>query len=200
MPTEQRFPPDISYGSTGGAIFSTTITTNKAGYEKRHQQWQAARCSYNVAHGVKSKAQLDELIAFFRAHKGRTYPFRFKDWSDYEGINQPLGIGDGTRTVFQLQKTYISGDYSDVRIIHKPVSGSVVLYKDAVLQSSGVTVDYNTGEVTFSSAPASGVQVSADFEFDVWVRFETDQLSAQLDDYGVYSWNEIPLVEVRVSL
>lgn len=197
MPTEQRFPTDISYGSVGGAIFSTTITTNKAGYEKRHMQWAEARCAYNVAHGVKSKAQLDELISFFRAHKGRTYPFRFKDWSDYQGVNQLLGTGNGSRTQFQLQKTYSSGERSDVRLIHKPVQGSVLLYKGSALQTSGVSVNYMTGMVTFTSAPATGVVITADFEFDVWVRFETDQLSAQLDDYGVYSWNDITLVEVR---
>jgi len=37
-----------------------------------------------------------------------------------------------------------------------------------------------------------------DFEFDVPVRFDTDRLSAILDSYGVSSWNDIPLVEIRV--
>jgi hypothetical protein len=30
------------------------------------------------------------------------------------------------------------------------------------------------------------------------VRFDTDKLSASLDAYGIHSWLDIPLVEVRV--
>jgi len=52
--------------------------------------------------------------------------------------------------------------------------------------------------VTFSTPPASGVTLSADVEFDVPVRFDTDRLSAKLEHYGAYSWINIPLVEVRV--
>ncbi len=198
MTIEQRFPLDISYGSTGGAVFSTNITSNVAGFEKRNRQWEQARCAYNVAHGVKSKAQIDELISFFRAHKGRAYAFRFKDWADFQGINQQIGIGDGVRTTFQLVKNYVSGAKIDVRIINKPVQDSALVYVGGVLQVGGVNVDFTTGMVTFAVAPSLGAVITADYEFDVWVRFETDQIATRLDDYGVYSWNEIPLVEVRV--
>jgi len=40
--------------------------------------------------------------------------------------------------------------------------------------------------------------ISASFQFDVPVRFDTDRLSASLDAYGIHSWLDIPLVEVRV--
>jgi len=42
------------------------------------------------------------------------------------------------------------------------------------------------------------VAVTADFEFDVPVRFDTDKMAATIDSYGVNSWQNIPLVEVRV--
>jgi len=51
--------------------------------------------------------------------------------------------------------------------------------------------------VTFATAPLSGRVISADFAFDVPVRFDTDRLSATLEDYGVHSWMDIPLIEVR---
>ncbi|MGE3713527.1 MAG: DUF2460 domain-containing protein, partial [Alphaproteobacteria bacterium] len=54
------------------------------------------------------------------------------------------------------------------------------------------------GLLTFFSPPANGVVITADFEFDVPVRFDTDRLAATLDTYGTYSWGDIPLVEVRV--
>ncbi len=197
MFSEARFPEDISYGSAGGPVYSTDIVSSAAGHEKRNSNWAQARAVYNVAHGVKSKAQLDALIAFFHARKGRAEGFRFKDWGDYQVINQPIGTGNGTQTDFQLVKSYASGDSTTLRTITKPVEGSVSMYLDGVL-TQNVTVDSATGIVSFNSAPASGTTISADCEFDVPVRFETDQLAARLDDYGLYSWGDIPLVEIRV--
>ncbi|MBY0356256.1 MAG: DUF2460 domain-containing protein [Rickettsiales bacterium] len=195
---ETRFPDDISYGSSGGPGYSTSIVATDGGYEKRNVRWQQARTRYNVAHGVKNLAQLEALIAFFRARKGRAFGFRFKDWSDFQGIGQSLGSGDGTRTQFQLIKSYSSGGVSETRIIHKPVAGSVKIYRNSVLVSSGVTTSTSNGMVQFSTPPANGVLISADFEFDVPVRFDTDSLSASLDAYGVHSWQDIALVEVRI--
>jgi uncharacterized protein (TIGR02217 family) len=194
---EIRFPDDISYGSSGGPGFSTSIVVTEGGHEKRNARWQQARARYNVAHGIKTKAQLEALIAFFRARKGRAYGFRFKDWSDYQGIGQILGTGNGSRKDFQLVKTYASGSASDTRLIRKPVAGSVSIYVNTALVSAGVSVNTTTGVVSFSTAPASGAIISADFEFDVPVRFDTDTLSASLEAYGVHSWLDIPLVEVR---
>ncbi len=195
---ETRFPEDISYGSSGGPEYATDVVATESGYEQRNIHWQQARARYNVAHGVKTQAQLDALIAFFRARKGRAIGFRFKDWSDYAGVNQSLGAGTGAKTHFQLVKRYSNGGAEDVRTITKPVVGTVDIYLNSVLQTSGVTVDAQTGEVTFSTPPGASVAVSADYEFDVPVRFDTDRLSASLDAYGVHSWNDIPLVEVRV--
>lgn len=194
---EVRFPEDIAYGSSGGPGYSTDIVMTASGHEQRNSNWQHARARYNVAHGVKTQEQLDALIAFFRARKGRAYGFRFKDWTDYRAVNQPMGMGNGSATMFQLVKQYDSGGVYETRIIAKPVQGTVKVYVDSVLQS-GVTVDHAAGSITFAAAPANGTAITADFEFDVPVRFDTDSLSARLDMYGAYSWNDIPLVELRV--
>lgn len=192
-----RFPEDIAYGSSGGPEYATDVVATESGHEQRNINWQAARARYNVAHGVKTQAQLDALIAFFRARKGRAIGFRFKDWGDYQGINQLLGTGNGSATQFQLVKRYTSGGVEEVRTVTKPVSGTLKVYFNTVLQTSGVSVNTSTGIVTLSPPPGSGVAVTADYEFDVPVRFDTDRLSASLDAYGVHSWNDIPLVELR---
>ncbi len=192
-----QFPPDISYGSSGGPEYATDIVASQSGYEQRNVNWEQARARFNVAHGVKTKAQLDTLVAFFRARKGRAYGFRFKDWTDYQASQVSIGTGDGTTTQFQLVKSYSSGAVTETRIIRKPVSGTVQVYKDSVLQSSGVSVDSTTGVVTFAVAPTTGVVITASLEFDVPVRFDTDRLSARLEAYGIHSWLDIPLVEVR---
>lgn len=195
---ETQFPTDISYGSSGGPAYSTDIVVTHGGYEQRNSNWSKARARYDVGHGIKTKAQLDELIAFFRARKGQAHGFRFKDWTDYEASNQTIGTGDNSTTTFQLVKTYTSGAVTETRTITKPVSGTINIYLDSVLQESGVSVDTTTGIVTFNSAPGNNVVVSADFEFDVPVRFATDQFSGVIENYKTHSWPNIPLVEVRV--
>lgn len=195
---EVRFPVDIAYGSTGGPQYATDIVTTAGGHEQRNANWANARARYNVAHGVKNKAQLDALIAFFRARQGKARGFRFKDWMDFSASNQLIGVGDAEKTVFQITKHYISGAVEEQRMIHKPVSGTVKIYKNGVLQTSGVTIDHTRGLVTFSSPPANAVLVVADYEFDVPVRFDTDHLSARMENYGVFGWNDIPLVEIRI--
>ena len=195
---EVQFPVDISYGSSGGPEYSTDIVEIASGHEQRNSNWQHARARFNVAHGVKTSAQLAALISFFRARKGRANGFRFKDWSDYSVTNSHIGTGDGSTTTFQLVINYTSGSSTDRRDIAKPVSGSVKIYVDAVEQLSGISIDTTTGIITFTSAPAIDEVITADFEFDVPVRFDTDRLSASLDQYGSHSWNDIPLIEVRV--
>jgi uncharacterized protein (TIGR02217 family) len=147
---------------------------------------------------VKTQSQLDNLIAFFRARQGRAYGFRFKDWSDYSAVGQQIGTGDDSTVAFGLVKSYTSGSQTVSRNVYKPMDNSVDIYVDSVLQESGVSVDITTGVVTFDSAPAADEVITADFEFDVPVRFDTDILSASLDSYGVNSWSDIRLVEVRV--
>lgn len=194
-----RFPVDIAFGSSGGPEYSTDIVMTQSGFEQRNINWEQARARYNVAHGVKTQAQLDALIAFFRARKGKAYSFRFKDWTDYRVQGQVIGTGNGSLSVFQLIKTYLSGGVVETRVITKPVAGTLKIYVGGVLQSVGAySVNWNTGVVSFTSPPASVVSISADFEFDVPVRFDTDQLAATIDAYGVNSWRDIPLVEVRV--
>ncbi|NDE19352.1 MAG: TIGR02217 family protein [Alphaproteobacteria bacterium] len=195
---EVRFPDDIAYGSLGGPEYSTDVIITAGGFEQRNINWQDARSVYNVAHGVKTQSQLDALLAFFRARKGRAYGFRFKDWADYSANMQQIGVGTGALTTFQLVKTYSSGGITEIRNIRKPVDNSVSIYVDNMLQNSGFSVNYETGLVTFASAPANTKIIKASFEFDVPVRFDTDRLSSSLDSYGVHSWKNIPLVEVRI--
>lgn len=196
---ETRFPTDIAFGSAGGPEYSTDVVITQSGYEQRNANWSQARARYNVAHGVKSQPQLDTLIAFFRARKGRADGFRFKDWTDYRATAQAIGTGTGSATVFQLVKTYVNGGITETRTITKPVTGTVNIYLNGTLQNgSAYALNSVTGTIIFVSAPGSGVAVSADFEFDVPARFDTDRLAATIDSYGSHSWHEIPIVEIRV--
>ena len=195
---EIQFPSDISYGAQGGPQYSTAVVATASGYEQRNSIWAASRMTWNVATGLKNQTQLDTLIAFFRARKGRAYGFRFKDWSDYQATGQALGNGDGANKNFQLVKNYASGSAGETRIVKKPVTGTVVPYLAGVVQTSGWSVDTTTGILSFTIAPSIGVAVTADFQFDVPVRFDTDSMAITLQQLNLSQWQSIPILEIRV--
>ena len=195
---EVRFPEGIARGATGGPGYDTTIVSTVAGYERRNANWAQARGRWDVGSGLKRREDLLTLIAFFRARQGRAYGFRFKDWTDFTATNVTLGSGDGANKVFQLVKRYASGGVEVVRSVTKPVIGSLMVYRDGVVVGAGVSLDSALGLVTFGTAPAPGAVISAAFEFDVPVRFDTDQMGVSLDAYDRGSWPEIPIVEIRL--
>lgn len=195
---EIQFPPDIAYGAQGGPQYATTVVATASGFEQRNASWASARGSWNVASGLKNQSQLNTLIAFFRARKGRAYGFRFKDWTDYKATGQALGTGDGSTKSFQLVKTYTSGPASEIRIIKKPAQGTVKPYLAGVAQTSGWSVDTTTGVLTFLAAPAVGVPVTTDFEFDVPARFDTDSMAVTIEQINLHQWSDIPIVEIRL--
>lgn len=192
--SEQRFPTDISYGSMSETRFSTDIVTTSNGREFRNINFPTGRNRYNIGHGIRTKEQLDRVIEFFRAMRGRAVGFRFKDWIDYAVVGQQIAIADGETTQFQLIKTYRIDQLEEIRKITKPVKDTVRIYIDEV--EVAVRVSLSTGMVKFEQAPQSGAVITADFEFDVPVRFDSDVFSANIDGYGVHSMNEITVIEV----
>ncbi len=162
----------------------------------------------NISRGARGGPERRTQIvgAFFEARNGRLHGFRFKDWGDHKSClpsgtpsptDQSIGTGDGATTAFQLVKRYASGAQSWTRAIAKPVTGTVRIALAGVEQPSGWSVDTTTGLVTFSAAPGAGVAITAGFEFDVPVRFDTDVLDVTLDLERLGSITSIPLLELR---
>lgn len=204
---EVLFPENISYGSSGGPKFNTGIFTASSGYEQRNINWSMIRAEYDVSHGIKSQAQMDELTAFFYARRGRAYGFRFKDHNDFRLKQQVIAIGDGATTEFPVFKTYRdvspgSGEiYEYQRRIYKLAWGTVAgVMMGAAVQAQGVDyeVDYDTGTLIFAVPPLNTAQILIGAaEFHVPVRFDTDHLDATHDFWNTQSWSSIPLIEVR---
>lgn len=194
-----RFPDGISYGSSGGPGFKTHIFDGHTGIEQRSQIWSIARGRWDVSHGIKDKEDMDVLRAFFYNVRGRAIGFRFKDWGDYEMIDEQIGVGDGTTRVFDFIKTYTGGN-PYVRRIFKPVAGTVVVKVNDVVVNTGFTVSTTLGRVTFNdnplNIPPDTHTVKVTCEFDVPVRFDTDQMVASHDGWLAESWGSIPIVEL----
>jgi uncharacterized protein (TIGR02217 family) len=284
-----RFPDNISRGASGGPGYQTDVVVVASGHEKRNITWPLGRARYDVAHGIRTQAQMDVLVAFFRSVKGRGHGFRFKDWNDFtcplsQGL---LGTGNGTGApVYQLGKRYVAGALNEIRTISKPVAGQVAVQRNgspvAVGAGAGqIAIDSTTGRITFvadASASASSITAGATTtvvltsnpgtliagqllylsgftgagaalvndrahtvnsvsgtgpftfvlatvttgatitlgsglgrrfpqvadaltwsgQFDVPVRFDIDQMAVSIEAFQLYTWGQIPLVEIRV--
>ena len=203
---EVQFPTNISRNARGGPRRKTQIAALANGDEERNASWLNSRRQYDVAYGIRNADALAVVVAFFEARNGMLYGFRFKDWSDYKSsppsvattaTDQPIGTGTGALTTFQLLKNYTSGARTDGRAITKPVGGKVKIALSGVETFSGWTVNTTTGIVTFAVAPGVAVPVTAGFEFDTPVRFDSDMMDVALDFERLGSISSIPLIEVR---
>ena len=193
---EVRFPTALSFGSTGGPERRTEIVTLRNGFEERNTSWLHSRRRYDAGVGLRSLPDLETLVAFFEARRGRLHGFRWKDWADYRSApEEPVGVGDGVTVTWALTKAYRSGDEAYVRPVAKPVADSVVARVDGSV--AAVDVDVPTGRITFAAPPASGAVITASFEFDVPVRFDTDLLQVSVETFGAGEMPRVPVVEIR---
>ncbi len=204
-----RFPVAISYGSSGGPGFNTQIIEVESGAEERVARWPEGRHQYNVSERVKSLDDLYDIKEFYIARRGAFASFRFKDFADFTtGLkgtgatgfdDENIGPGNGTKTVFQLVKRYVSGPINRIRTITKPVVGTVRISIGGIEQFSGFTIDHTIGKVTFTVAPGAAIDVGWGGEFDTEVRFGqgADQLlSASHESFEQGEIPSIPLIEV----
>ncbi len=206
---EVRFPTDVSLHSVGGPERRTEIVTLASGHEERNSPWAHSRRRYEAGYGIKTLDELHDAVAFFESRCGKLYGFRWHDPVDFKSClpthalaagDQVLGTGDGTQCTFQLQKTYASGGESYIRPITKPIGVSVIIAVDAmVADTDSYECDTATGVITFDSyaTPAMGKIISAGFEFDVPVRFDTDALKIDLAAFAAGEIPSLPVIEVK---
>ena len=223
----ELFPYNISFDSISAATFADDVVVVNSGVSQRTSRWDQPLLEFDVGYGVRTMEQLGALISFFRAVRGRMYGFLYYDPIDHTSsvataidarappaINcndQSIGVGDGTTKVFQLTKTYQSptGLLTSLRPICKPIPGGydfsvyrppaspVMIGLNGVNQSTGWTVDYTTGLVTFASPPSADVLITAGYEFFVPVAFNTPRLPVSLQYYGIGQATEVKLIELR---
>lgn len=206
---EVRFPASLSFGSVGGPERRTEVVTLANGHEERNSPWQHSKRRYDAGLGMRSLDDIEKLIAFFEARMGQMYGFRWKDWSDFKSSvasgdvtfeDQEIAIGDGVTAGFPLVKVYRSGGHSYARPITKPVMGTVRvgIARDELQEGIDYEIDELTGMVTFSHPPDVDVPITAGFEFDVPVRFDTDQIQTSVASFQAGEAPNVPIIEVRV--
>ncbi len=201
-----RFPLDVALGARSGPERATDIVTLMSGREERNSRWANSRRRYNAGYGVKSRADMQAVLAFFEERRGRFHAFLWRDGLDHSShggdgtpmaTDQALGTGDGSKTIFQLVKRYGASFDPYLRPITKPVAGTVKVAVSGSEVMSGFAVDTLAGTITFTVPPASGAAVTAGFLFDVPVRFDIDRLDIELTSFDAAEAPSIPLLEVR---
>jgi uncharacterized protein (TIGR02217 family) len=196
------FPIEIGAEASVAPNFSTNIVTSASGFEARNVNWSQARLRFDAGPGVRGDAELETLLAFYRARRGPAVAFRFRDpydnssngMTDEPAANdQAIGIGDGATTRFALVKNYGVGEQ---RRITRPTSGRVRVAVNGTELATGWTLD-EKGIVQFGQPPAAGAAITAGFLFDVPVRFAEDRLEINRATFRAGEAPSVPLIEVR---
>lgn len=206
---EIRFPTSLSFGALGGPERRTEVVTLANGYEERNTPWAHSRRRYDAGMGLRSLDDVEVLVAFFEARQGQMFGFRWKDWSDYkssvasrapDGSDQLIAMGDEATSQFQIIKRYGSGAQVYERPITKLVAGTVQVSISGDQQTEGVDydVDVNTGIVTFNHPPDVQAEITAGYEFDVPVRFDSSSIMVSMATFEAGEVPDVPVVEVRV--
>jgi uncharacterized protein (TIGR02217 family) len=196
------FPIEIGQEASVAPNFSTSIVTSASGFEARNVNWSQARLRFDAGPGVRGDAELETLLAFFRARRGPAVGFRFRDPYDNSSsgmtgapaaTDQEIGTGDGAATGFALVKNYGGGEQ---RRITRPVSGSVRIAVDGMELATGWTLQ-DKGIVQFEVPPTAGAAISAGFLFDTPVRFAEDRIEINRATFSAGEAPSVPLVEIR---
>lgn len=193
---ETRLNDKTSYGFVGGPRFNERVKTRPNGAERRNAMWSMPKFEYRAPYNRVPPDIYAQVYNAFMALDGKHVGFRFKDHNDYIGTSEALGTATGVEQVLQLKKHYTFGSRTKTREIYKPVDGTVVVYANGVEIVS--TTDSTTGLVTCTAA--LGAALTADFEFDVPVRFDMDYLPWSHDAWKQMSTDLVLLELTRLNL
>ncbi len=224
---EVSFPRTLGAGCTFGPSYSTDVVTMPNGAEQRNVNWSYPRCSGTINLAPRKDADFYDLLRFFHNRQGRAYGFRFYDYLDHTGTFEVIGWGDGKTTTFKLKKNYVDDiiGICQQRKIVKPIAETTRVFFKPYTEDTAAewtwreqirirtewsqsipsdaeqrlnwSVDNTKGVITFTEAPAEFTAVIASYEFEVPVRFDTDDMRNNWELVDITAWTSIPIVELK---
>src|SRR5262249_10174694 len=161
--------PGLAWSVSKTPTFQTRIQRAASGRELRaldypYPLWQFALVydflRDNPAGGYD---ELRTLLGFFMRCQGAFGTFLFHDPSDCQVTGQQIGIGDASKTAFQLRRamgtTLTGGGFFEPIVAPNVVSA---IYLNGVTQDpASYSVDPATGLISFAAAPSGGLIVTA---------------------------------------
>lgn len=191
---DDRLLECVAYGFAFGPEFRTSIVELKSGREARNAEWARFRWRGVAPYQNIEPDDYSGLLGAFLRARGMVNTFRFRNWLEEAVVGQSLGLAPAGTTAVQLVRDYDPfGGSSYRRTVTAPVAGSVTVYQNGVAKPG--TFSTTTGLFTPDTAWTAGAALTADFEYDIVVRFDTDHLPFSYDDMQAMN-GEIALVEV----
>ncbi|MCY4505057.1 MAG: DUF2460 domain-containing protein [Hyphomicrobiales bacterium] len=203
-----RLQDALKVGAGGSAGFSTQLMTTASGFEHRNARWFAPRRRYEVYIGTRPLSELRRLQSFFLERCGRLHGFLWRDIIDYRSraFRAPLAndqtmkrLSDDGRVWAFFKGLKSPPRLKRLRRIFKPVASSVLLAHNRVpIPPEQYVVHAAHGVIAFHAGHYRTEGVTAGFEFDVPVRFDTDRLEIRMVTDIAGNCEPIPLMEIRV--
>lgn len=194
-----RLPEDIEAGALVGPMFATGIVSLSGGGEQRNAGWDQERLSADISYGIMQKQDPNDIensflriMAFFRARRGRWRGFRFRDLSDFEALDEVCYQTDSTAKSFQLCKTYDTY----VRRITRADYATLSVYVNGLPVNAAGNWNVTEKGVLNFLAPQNA-RVTAAFEFDVPMRFDSDIASVAIQYQNAGSISSMKLLQIR---
>ncbi len=180
-------------------MWKTRVQEAISGKETRIADWSFPRWKWELAYdflrGDAGHAEFQSLAGFFNQRQGVFDSFLYQDADDNGATAQLLSSGDGATRSFQLVRSL--GGFIEPIIAPNAVNN---IYLAGVAQSpSAYTVDGTTGIVTFVTAPAAAVAVTADFTFYFRCRFVDDSMDFEKFMNQLWRAKKLALISLKSS-
>lgn len=158
---EERFPPDINYGSGFREIGAARIVQTAGGNEYRSLDHPFVRCALDVEFSRQRDEVIARIIDLNRRAGGKFRGFRVYNYNDFSTNNyrdtptafdQPMMLVSAG--VYQLVRWYGDSNLATCarRLIRKPADGTVLVGVAGAAYPTGQwSVDITTGRVTMAA-------------------------------------------------
>jgi uncharacterized protein (TIGR02217 family) len=164
----------LEYPVVWTPVAGKTLTQlSVSGRENRAALWLYPRRQYQLSFNFLRDDATEEfrtLVAFVLARQGAYDSFLFDDPDDDAVTGQPLGVAGAGQTQFQLVRGL--GGFVEPILAPKAVTA---VYVNGGSIGTAFTVNAQGGILTLSAAPATGVEITADFTYYWPCRFLADQ-------------------------
>lgn len=185
-----------AYGWVGAPEFSTRIVGLANGRERRNGNWDQPRHKYAASFQNIGHEDYIKILTMFMACKGRLHAFRMRDELNYRAVDQQFGVGTGSLETYQLQTVFTVDGFPYGRYVY--AIRTITQIRVNGVPTGSYTADLDRGTVSMS-ATLGGV-LEWDGEFDIWVRFDNDDLPFSLDsrnsELGEIVNGSVNLIEV----
>lgn len=175
----EEFPVDLPFTIERRPMGNTARSQMEHGDTKRQQRWARPFYRYTIDWNILDNDDRDIIERFFLAHlfdeDGIDF-FLFEDPKFHSQSGVVFGQGDGTENQFRLDIDYGFGKRSAKFPAKWIQSGTETIFKDgSEVDPALYAFDYKNAVITFNDDPASGVELSASYDYFRKCIFDEDQ-------------------------